>query len=108
MKRCILIVLLAVMHCANTLDSGPRLVSLGGSGCTETQPCRKCQGDCDSDKDCHGGLKCFQREGNQQVPGCDVGGSDDVKGHDYCYQKVEVAKYIAPNQLSHPAMSLSP
>ena len=43
-----------------------------------------CEGDCDSDSDCAGGLKCFQRSDREAVPGCDNNG--DVAGaHDFCY-----------------------
>ena len=45
----------------------------------------KCEGDCDSDKDCKPGLKCFQRSGKTQVPGCIAGGPDDKTNYDYCY-----------------------
>jgi hypothetical protein len=44
-----------------------------------------CQGDCDSDGDCIGKLKCFQRSGREKVPGCKKGRSGDVSGYDYCY-----------------------
>merc|ERR1711918_176888 len=45
-----------------------------------------CVGDCDTDKDCQTGLKCFQRNGNQRVPGCLKGGIGDMMAHDYCYK----------------------
>jgi hypothetical protein len=61
------------------------LENLGASGCTPTSPCSKCQGDCDTDADCLGLLKCFQREVGNQVPGCSVGGSNDVNDYDYCF-----------------------
>lgn len=41
-----------------------------------------CQGDCDSDSDCGDGLLCFNRNGFDQVPGCEGRGSS---GWDYCY-----------------------
>lgn len=45
-----------------------------------------CEGDCDSDADCAGPLKCFQRESSAvPIPGCRSGGSGDVPEHDYCY-----------------------
>jgi hypothetical protein len=40
---------------------------------TEATDCflDRCEGDCDSDNDCLGNLRCFQREGKQHiVPGC--------------------------------------
>jgi len=30
----------------------------------------ECEGDCDTDRDCLGSLRCFQRTGNGPVPGC--------------------------------------
>eukprot|EP00980_Cylindrotheca_fusiformis_P021309 scaffold8211_cov117-Cylindrotheca_fusiformis.AAC.5 len=42
-----------------------------------------CQGDCDSDADCQQGLKCFQRTGGMDVPGCS-GGRQDTSSTDYC------------------------
>lgn len=62
----------------------------GSSGCTERSPCAVCQGDCDSDMDCNPGLKCFQRNGKEKVPGCDTGGSGDSNGYDFCYKEQKV------------------
>mmetsp|Transcript_24525 Transcript_24525/g.70698 ORF Transcript_24525/g.70698 Transcript_24525/m.70698 type:complete len:463 (+) Transcript_24525:212-1600(+) len=47
--------------------------------------CKKCEGDCDGDKDCQKGLKCFYRKRNnpwEPIPGCQGSGE---KGRDYCY-----------------------
>ena len=67
-------------------QSSINLVDLGGSGCTSGSPCGLCNGDCDSDGDCSGTLKCFQRStSSEQVPGCNIGGVGDVASHDYCY-----------------------
>lgn len=51
----------------------------------EKRQCKKCEGDCDDDKDCKNGLKCFYRKRNnpwEPVPGCQGSGA---KGRDYCY-----------------------
>ena len=40
-----------------------------------------CEGDCDKDSDCDAGLKCFERDGYESVPGCSGSGK---KGWDYC------------------------
>jgi len=66
------------------------LKNLGGSGCTESKPCAVCQGDCDTDFDCTPGLKCFQRNGHEKVPGCKTGGSGDASGWDFCYKEEKV------------------
>jgi predicted DNA-binding transcriptional regulator len=62
------------------------LVNKGWSGCSNTKPCAMCEGDCDSDKQCTAPLKCFQRNGNQRVPGCsNRGNSKKTKSVDFCY-----------------------
>ena len=59
---------------------------MGGSGCTASDQCGTCAGDCDADGDCQPGLKCFQRDTiDATVPGCPAGGSGDIGTHDYCY-----------------------
>jgi len=40
-----------------------------------------CEGDCDKDSDCQSGLTCFQRDGDELIPGC-YGSAK--KGSDYC------------------------
>ena len=42
----------------------------------------RCEGDCDSDRQCMPGLKCKQRRGYERVPGCTGRGR---RGWDYCY-----------------------
>jgi len=45
----------------------------------------ECWGDCDSDRDCYGGLKCYQRNhGDPIPPGCRYGNVDPGEG-DFCY-----------------------
>jgi hypothetical protein len=59
------------------------LENLGGSGCTSSAPCSACQGDCDSDSDCAGDLRCFQRDTGEKVPGC-VDSEGQPESYDYC------------------------
>jgi hypothetical protein len=62
------------------------LVNKGWAGCSNTKPCAMCEGDCDSDKQCTAPLKCFQRNGNQRVPGCsNRGNTKKTKSVDFCY-----------------------
>ena len=61
------------------------LVTKGINGCTTSNKCSKCQGDCDSDADCRTGLKCYQRNDKRKITGCFAGGNGDVKGWDFCY-----------------------
>ena len=58
------------------------LHNLGVTGCTPRHKCKICQGDCDKDIDCAIGLKCFQRNGKQQIHGCSKGGKGDTKGYE--------------------------
>lgn len=58
---------------------------LGRDYCTTSRPCRKCQGDCDNSDQCNGSLKCFQRSGNEAVPGCSGGDGSDTHSKDFCF-----------------------
>lgn len=70
-----------VDYCYNpTCEGLPELDSSFGSHGSVNMP--ECSGDCDSDEDCAEGLRCFQRDGVEQVPGCLGLG---VEGFDYCY-----------------------
>jgi len=61
------------------------LVDVGNNGLpSRSYPLQKCQGDCDSDKECATGLKCFQRSGTQIVPGCSSSNDAGKSGNDYC------------------------
>lgn len=52
--------------------------------CSNDAPCDECEGDCDIDSHCMGGLKCFSRSDGsvESVPGCIGLGTS---GMDYCY-----------------------
>jgi hypothetical protein len=65
----------------------PLLRWLGSEGCSPSRPCGACSGDCDEDDDCIDRHECFKRYVGETtaVPGCDVGGSGDIPGGDYCY-----------------------
>jgi hypothetical protein len=73
----------------NGLDPStpPLLRWLGSEGCSPSRPCGACSGDCDEDDDCIDRHECFKRYVGETtaVPGCDVGGSGDIPGGDYCY-----------------------
>ncbi|CAL6391783.1 unnamed protein product [Bathycoccus prasinos] len=53
-----------------------------------------CEGDCDKDSDCDAGLKCFQRDGYESVPGCSGKGK---KGWDYCVMGKQTANPPPPS-----------
>lgn len=58
---------------------------IGVGGCSNTNPCPACSGDCDSDSDFQG--SCYKRPigDSTPIPGCAVGGLGDIPGGDYCY-----------------------
>ena len=58
----------------------PPIKSIGNNAC-KNGSCRLCEGDCDSDADCGGGLRCFQRDNLEAVPGCMGSGHG---AWDYC------------------------
>lgn len=59
-------------------------VSRGANGCTAANPCHIGEADCDADTHCAPGLKCFQRQQAESVPG--VGGIHMlVDNADVCY-----------------------
>ena len=42
---------------------------------------KECEGDCENDAMCEGGLVCMQRDGDENVPGCN---GSPIFGWDYC------------------------
>merc|ERR1712195_154754 len=60
------------------------LVNFGGNGQANMQTC---EGDCDSDSDCAGSLRCFQREaGRVAIPDC-ANNADVPHNYDFCYDQ---------------------
>ena len=59
-----------------------------------------CTGDCDSDSDCTGGLKCYERHNNEAIPGCVMGGANDIKSHDYCYNAKTEMKNVGDTRVT--------
>ena len=55
--------------------------SIGKDACSSGS-CNLCEGDCDSDSDCNGSLRCYQRNTNESVPGCT---GNPYGAWDYCY-----------------------
>lgn len=70
------------------------LIFKGMVGCNSRAKCKECEGDCQSDKDCKRGLRCFSRGDNDadgaaglgmgKVPGCSLGGPGDQKRAKFC------------------------
>ena len=63
--------------------------NLGGTGCTPQKPCACGEGDCDRDADCQDGLRCFQTQQGESVPGV-IRPSSYPKTHDICAWPVPV------------------
>ena len=61
-------------------------------------PLKVCEGDCDSNQDCEGGLVCFQRNSFEPVPGCTGNG---VWRLDYCID-LKVANKITIEPTNAP------
>ena len=75
-----------LFHSQSSTGAAP-VVDKGASGCTPSQRCDVCEGDCDSDSDCATGLKCHQRRtSTATVLGCaGTGYVKTASDHDYCY-----------------------
>ena len=59
-------------------------VNFGGEGCSESNPCSKGGGDCDTHDECAGSLRCKQRTSGESVPGLTF--FDNFPDHyDVCY-----------------------
>ena len=71
------------------------LSNKGDSGCTSSNKCSACEGDCDSDADCATGHTCFQRSNKEKVYGCTGGGPGDLRNHDYC-SVLPLSGYLGP------------
>jgi hypothetical protein len=65
----------------NELFAGDK--TLGGPNDGKAKNLKACWGECDNDAQCATGLKCFQREKGEKIPGCK--GPGGGKNWDYCY-----------------------
>jgi hypothetical protein len=68
-------------------------------------PLGQCQGDCDTDDDCLGSLKCFQRQKGddiRKVPGCKANNITKLSngGTDFCYNPNDVS--VSPTTVRSP------
>ena len=66
------------------------IVDYGRTPPNDKLPMKACEGDCDTDTECSGDLKCFQRDKvSDLVPGCGTSGYvSSSSAHDYCYDPV--------------------
>lgn len=69
----------------HTVWSAPRRLErpLSGGNDGAATDLQACVGECDSDGQCAAGLKCFQRENGETIPGCSGDGGGPT--WDYCY-----------------------
>ena len=68
----------SVQLCGNGM-----LFTYGADPGSPVTPLAMCEGDCDYDSDCKGDLICFERNGDESVPGCDDS-PYATTGYDYC------------------------
>ena len=68
----------------NQNDRSLATLKIVGNNGGDGFPLGNCEGDCDNDNECSGSLKCFQRSGSEDVPGCS-GDRSSYKGVDFCY-----------------------
>jgi len=72
----------------------------GSDACLKNQGrvCGRGQADCDSDEDCEGSLRCFQREKAEQVPGVKTGPTTGIQDNwDVCYDMQDVVYGYSPD-----------
>jgi hypothetical protein len=85
-------------------------INYGGTGCTPENPCGVGEGDCDSDNDCFGELKCFQKESDASIPGIDTESllAVGIPAHDWCYDPSWHGLMTAYNMGGNGCTSSSP
>jgi hypothetical protein len=76
-------------------------MQLQAVGCSN-EPCGACTGTCVSDEECAGTLKCLQRAGDENVPGCLRGGAEDFASVNYCYSPPVLASRADACSVSQP------
>merc|ERR1711934_924882 len=68
-------------YCYDPTTGGVKV--LAGPNNSNAKNLGRCYGECDNDKHCAYGLKCFQRSNGEAIPGCK--GAGGGKDWDYCY-----------------------
>jgi hypothetical protein len=74
--------------------AAPALIPLSGGNDPKAKNLKACTGECDNNAQCAAGLKCFQRQNGEDIPGCT--GAGGGKDWDYCYNPALVAPTAAP------------
>ena len=70
---------------------------------TDHYPLNVCEGDCDKDSQCAGDLVCFQRDANEEVPGCTGAvGESDKSSADICIRLATDTDTASPSISSSP------
>ena len=72
----------------STTTSSSNINLSGGNDASATN-LQRCAGECDNDDQCAAGLKCFQRQNNEPIPGCNNSPRNPAalgrNDWDYCY-----------------------
>ena len=86
-------------------------MDFGASGCTSSQKCGLCQGDCDNDADCQGNLRCYGLgKGGKEphsigaFPDYCTGGKGPDK-HGYCLVPIEMQNCQADYDVTYDVTS---
>ena len=78
----------------------PPVIDSGSDACNN-RDCTLCEGDCDSDSQCEGSLKCFKRNAPYEpVPGCSGAETREAGKHTFCVMCF--IRIIEPRALIHP------
>lgn len=72
-------------YCFNQTLAGYDVPTLVSTECNRTQPCVECEGQCQSDSDCRGNLRCFIRPDLTPIPGCSQSFLG-ISGRNYCFE----------------------
>ena len=85
-----------------------KFLTINDVPCSVSKPCPKCAGSCDNDSQCDRDLECFHRVGNEPIPNCVTGGSGDIIGLNYCFERPPYGQvtYI-PGEISKVSAGLS-
>ena len=77
----------------------PGIINYIGNCVSEDYSCGECEGGCTNDyysygadaNGCEKGLKCMERSGYEEVPGCSgQGGARDMFGQNICYEPTQI------------------
>jgi len=78
--------------CDPNVDGCTATLTFVGNNEDDVFPLEICEGDCDTDDDCARGLRCFQRNETNPVPGCR---GDPFGNEDYCFDPTGIMVWVS-------------